>query len=213
MHDPPRFRVHNLETIAPVVVPKIQEIARARLAVQFALPRDAMVRWLAERQNHHRRAAPEEYLVWGEHAAVCRGRGAVEPLRGPQDRLHPQARAIRVSNPLQPLQVHIREEPVDFNACRVPRLDCPRESALHWVVLLGRLRRRWLAAGSETVTVLHERQVGVLGAVVRPKSSQDSHAGHKPLYHTEDGRCALIPCPVWALEAGSAGSGKRCPRT
>ena len=45
-----------------------------------------MVRRIAERQNRHRRAAPEEYLVGGEHCAVCRGRGAVESLRGRPDR-------------------------------------------------------------------------------------------------------------------------------
>ena len=32
----------------------------------------------------------------------------------------------------------------------------------------------------------------------------DSHVGNEPLHYSEDGRCALVPCPVWALKAGSA---------
>ena len=76
------------QSLPPVVVSKIQEKTWARLAVHFALPRDAMVRRLAERQDRHRRAAPEEKFVRGKHAAVRRGRRAVESLRAPQNRLH-----------------------------------------------------------------------------------------------------------------------------
>ena len=72
-----------------MVIAEIEELKLARLAFQFALPQDAMVRRVAERQDRHRRAAPEEYIVRGEHAAVRRGREAVESFRGPQDRLHP----------------------------------------------------------------------------------------------------------------------------
>ena len=32
----------------------------------------------------------------------------------------------------------------------------------------------------------------------------NSYVGNEPLHHSEDGRCALVPCPVWALKAGSA---------
>ena len=58
--------------------------------------------------------------------------------------------------------------------------------------------------GLESLTVLHERRVGVLGAVIRPECPWNSHVGNEPLHHSEDGRCALVPCPVWALKAGSA---------
>ena len=88
VHDPPCFCVHDFETVTPVVIAEIEETKLARLAVQFALPRDAMVRRFAERQDRHRRAAPEEYLVRGEHAAVRLSRGAVESFRGPQDTIH-----------------------------------------------------------------------------------------------------------------------------
>ena len=37
----------------------------------------------------------------GEHAALRRGCRAVEAFRGPQDRLHPQTRTVRVSNSLE----------------------------------------------------------------------------------------------------------------
>ena len=89
VHNPPGFCVHDFETLTPVVIAEIEEIKLARLAVQFALSWNAMVRWFAERQDRRRRAAPEEYLIRGEHAAVRLGRGAVESSRGPQDRLHP----------------------------------------------------------------------------------------------------------------------------
>ena len=123
VHDPSRLRVHNLYAVAPVVVAEIQEITRPRLAVQFALPWDAMVCRLAERQRRHRRVAPVKYLVRGTHAAVHRSRGAVEPLRSPQDGLHPQTGAVWVPNSLHLFQVHVREEPIHFNAGRVARLD------------------------------------------------------------------------------------------
>ena len=42
------------------------------------------------------------------------------------------------------------------------------------------------------------------GAVIRPECPWSSHVGNEPLHHSEDGRCALVPCPVWALKAGSA---------
>ena len=86
----------------------------------------------------------------------------------------------------------------------MPGLECSRQSALHGGVLLWRIRCRKLAADLETVTVLHEIRVGVLGAVVRPKCARKSHVCHKPLHHTENGGCALVPGPVWALEARSA---------
>ena len=142
MHDPPCLRVHDLKTIVPVIEPKIQEKTRSRLAVHFTLPGDAMVRRLAERRNRYRRVAPDKYLVWGKHATVRRGRGTVEPLRGPQNRLHPQTRAVRVSSSLESLKVHVREELVYFKSCRVPLLDRPRASALHWALLLWRIWRR-----------------------------------------------------------------------
>ena len=56
----------------------------------------------------------------------------------------------------------------------------------------------------ETVIVVDERLVDVLGAVVRPKRSRNSYVGHEALHHTEDGRCALVSGPVRALEARSA---------
>ena len=171
VHAPPGLCVHDFKAIAAVVVSKIEGKTRARLAVQFALPRDAIVRRLAERQNRHRRAAPEEYLVWGKHAAVRHGRGAVESLRGPQNRLHPQTRVVWVPNSLESFQVHVREELVHFDSCWLPRLDRRRESALFWAVLLWRVWRLQLAMDSETVTVLNERRVGVLGAVVRPENA------------------------------------------
>ena len=86
-----------------------------------------MVCRLAERQGRHRRAAPVEHLVRGKHAAILRSRGAVEPLRSPQDGFHPQAGAVRVPNSLQLFQVHVREEPIHFNAGRVARLDGSRQ--------------------------------------------------------------------------------------
>ena len=204
VHIHPCLRVHDLKTIAPVAVSKIRERTRARLAIHFTLPRDAMVRRLEERQNRHRRATPEEYLMYGKHAAVRRGRGADEPLRGPQNRLHPQTRAERVSNSLESLEVHVREKLVYFNSCRVPRLDRSRESALYWAFLLWRIWRRQFAADSETVRLVKEHRVGVLGAVISPKRSRNSHVGHKTLHQTEDGTCMLIPGPVRALEARSA---------
>ena len=70
MHDPPRLRVHDFHAVTCVVLAKIEEIRRACLPVQVALPRDAMVCRLAERQGGHRRAAPVKHLVRGEHAAV-----------------------------------------------------------------------------------------------------------------------------------------------
>ena len=82
-----------------------------------------MVCRLAERQGRHRRAAPVEDLVRGKHAAVRRSRGAVEPLRSPQNGLHPQTSAVRVPNSLQLFQLHVREESIHFNAGRVARLD------------------------------------------------------------------------------------------
>ena len=100
--------------------------------------------------------------------------------------------------------MHVREEPICFNAGRVTRLDGSGQSALHRTVLLRRVRRRQLAAGLETVSVLHERRVGVLGAVIRPECPWNSYVGNKPLHHSEDDRCALVPCPQWALKAGSA---------
>ena len=123
VHDPPRLRVHDLYAVAPVVVAEIQGVTRPCLAVQFALPRGAMVCRLAERQGQHRRMAPVKDLVRGKHAAVRRIRGAVEPLRSPQDGLHPQTGAVRVPNSLQLFQVHVREEPIHLNAGRVGRLD------------------------------------------------------------------------------------------
>ena len=57
---------------------------------------------------------------------------------------------------------------------------------------------------SETVTVVKERLVDVLGAVVRPKHSRNSYVDHEALHPTEDGRCALVSGPVRALEARSA---------
>ena len=96
--------------------------------------------------------------------------------------------------------MHVQEEPVDLYACRMSRLDCPREPALHWAVLLWRVRRRQLAADLEIVTVLHERRLSVLGAVIRPERSWNSHVCHEPLHHTEDGRCALVLGPVRALK-------------
>ena len=168
------------------------------------MPRDAVVCRLAERQGRHRRAAPAENFVRGKHAAVRRSRGAVEPLRSPQDGLHPQTSAVRVPNSLQLIQVHIREEPIHLNASRVARLDGSRQSALNRAVLLRRIRRRQLVADLETVTVLHKRRVGVLGAVIRPECPWNSHVGNEPLHHSEDGQCALVPCPVRALKAGSA---------
>ena len=187
-----------------MVVAEIQGIAQPRLSDQFSVPRDAVVCWLAERQGRHRRAAPVENLVRGKHAAVRRSRGAVEPLRSPQDGLHPQTSAVRVPNSLQLLQVHVREEPIHLNASRVARLDGSRQSAPNRAVLLRRIRCRQLAADLETVTVLHERRVGVLSAVIRPECPWNSHVGNEPMHHSEDGRCALVPCPVWALKAGSA---------
>ena len=86
----------------------------------------------------------------------------------------------------------------------MPRLDRPHDSALHWALLLWRIWRRQIAADSETVTVANERRVGVLGAVVRPKCSRNSHVGHETVHHTRDGRCALVPRPVRALEARNA---------
>ena len=167
--------------VTPVVIAEIEEIKLARLAVQFALPRDAMVSMplfavVAERLN-----PSEAHKTDSIHK--------VEPL-GPEF--------------VESFQVRVREEPADPYACHVPRLDYTREPALHWAVLLWRIRRRQLAANSETVTVLHERRIGVLGPVIRPEHSRNYHVCHKPLHHTEDGRCALVPGPVRALEAGSA---------
>ena len=139
VHDPSRIRVHDLKTIDSMVVSKIQKKTRARLGVYFASPRNAMVRRLAERQDRHRRAAPEECFARGKHAAVLRGRGVVGPLRCPQNRLHPQTGAARTSNSLESLEVYVREELIDIKSCHVPRLDRPRESVLHWVVLLRRI--------------------------------------------------------------------------
>ena len=127
MYDPPCLRVHYFEAVAPVIVAEIQEEAWARLTVHFSLPRDAMIRRLAEWQKWHRRAAPEKYLVGGEHAAVRRGCGAVEAFRGPQDRLHPQTCTIRVSNSLELVQMYVREELVHPATCR-PRLPLPRRN-------------------------------------------------------------------------------------
>ena len=64
VYDPPCLRVHHFEAVAPVVIAEIQREAWARLTVHFSLPRDAMIRRLAEWQNRHRRAAPENTL-WG----------------------------------------------------------------------------------------------------------------------------------------------------
>ena len=182
-----------------MIVAEIQEEAWARLTVHFILPRDTIR--LAEWQECHRRAAPEKYLVGGEHAAVRRGCRAVEAFRGPQDRLHPQTRTVRVSNSLELLQMCVREKLIHFETCRMPGLECSRQSALHGGVLLWRIRCRKLAADLETVTVLHEIRVGVLGAVVRPKCARKSLVCHKPLHHTENG------------SRMGAGSEKRCPRT
>ena len=167
------------------------------------MPRDAMVRRLAEQQGRHRRAAPVKYLLRGEYAAVRLSRRAVEPFRGPQGRLHPSTGGVRVPNSLELFQVYVGEEPIDFNAGRVACLDDSRQSTLHRAVLLRRVQRRQLAADVETVTVLYESRVGVLGAVFRPECPWNSHVGDEPLHHTEDSRCALAPCPVWALKAGS----------
>ena len=57
----------------------------ANLGTHYCPPWNAMVRRLAERQDRHRRAAPEEYFVRGKHAAVRCGRGGVEPLGCPQN--------------------------------------------------------------------------------------------------------------------------------
>ena len=146
---------------------------------------------LAERQGRHRRAAPVEDLVRGKHAAVRRSRGAVELLRSPQDGLHPQTSAVRGPNSLQLFQVHVREEPIHLDASRVARLDGSRQTVLNRAVLLRRVRRRQLAADSETVAVLHERRVGVLSAVIRPECPWNSHVGNEPLHDSED-----VPCPV-----------------
>ena len=100
--------------------------------------------------------------------------------------------------------MHVREELVDFKSCRMSRLDRPQESALHWAVLLRRIWGRQFAADSEAVTAINERRVGVLGAVVGPERSRNSHVGHETFYHTEDGRCPLVLGPVWALEVRSA---------
>ena len=137
-----------------------------------------------------------KYLVGGEHAAVRCGRGAVKAFRGPQDRLHPQTCTVRVSNSLELVQMYVREELVHLKTCRIPCLECSRQSALHRAVLLRRIRCRKLAADLETVTVLHELRVSVLGAVVRPECARKSHVYHKPLHHTENGGCALVPGPV-----------------
>ena len=174
------------------------------MPIKFALPRDAMVCPLVERQGRQRRAAPVKYLVRGEHAAVRRGRGAVEPLRGPQDRLHPSTRIVWVPNSLEVFQVHIRIEYIHFNAGRVACLNRSQQFAFHWADLLRRVRGRQLVADLETVTALHEHRVGVLGTVIRPERSRNSHVCHKPPYHSKDGRCALLPRPVWALKAGGA---------
>ena len=139
VHDPSRLRVHDLEAVASMVVSKLQGKTRARLVVHFTPPWNAMVRRLAERQDRHRRAVPEECFVRGKHAAARRGRGAVEPLRYPQNILHPQTRAVRISNSNYYLVVYVREELDDLQSCRVSRLDRPRESALHWDVLLQRI--------------------------------------------------------------------------
>ena len=106
--------------------------------------------------------------------------------------------------------MHVREKPIHFNAGRVARFDGSRQSALHRSVVLRRVRRRQLAADLETVAVLHERQVGALGAVIRPECPWNSHVGNEPLHHSEDGRCALVPCPVSRI---GAESGKRYPQT
>ena len=84
------------------------------------------------------------------------------------------------------------------------RLNGSRQSAFNRAVLQRRVRRRQLAADLETGIVLHERRVGVLGAVICPECPWNSHVGNEPLHHSEDGRCALVPCLVWALKAGSA---------
>ena len=157
----------------------------------------------------HRRAAPEKYLVGGEHAAVRSGCRAVEAFRGPQDRLHPQARTVRVSNSLELLQMYVREKLIHFETCRMPGLECSRQFVLHGGVLLWRIRCRKLAADLETVTVLHEIRVGVLGAVVRPKCARKFHVCHKPLHHT-DREWRMRSCPGSRMGAGSE---KRCPRT
>ena len=163
-----------------------------------------MVCRLAERQDRYRRAAPVENLVRGKHAAVRRSRGAAASLRSPQDGLHPQTSAVRVPKSLQLFQVHVREEPIHLNASGVARLAGSRKTVLNRSVLLRRARRRQLTANLKTVAVLHERRVSVLGTVIRSECPWNSHVSNKPLHHSEDGRCALIPCPVWALKAGSA---------
>ena len=48
VHDPPGFCVHDFETVTPVVIAEIEEMKLARLVVQFALPRDTMVRRLQD---------------------------------------------------------------------------------------------------------------------------------------------------------------------
>ena len=54
------------------------------------------------------------------------------------------------------------------------------------------------------VTVINERRVGVLGAVVGPERPWNSHVGHETFHHTENDRCDLVPGPVRELEVKSA---------
>ena len=81
VHDPPRLRVHNLEAVTSMIVPKVK--TRACLGVYFTPQWNAIVRRLAERQDRHQLAVPEEYFVRGKHAAIRRSRGVAEPFGCP----------------------------------------------------------------------------------------------------------------------------------
>ena len=81
VHDPPRLRVHDLEAVASIIPPKVRENTRAHLGVHFTPPWNAMVRRLAERQDRHRRAVPEENSVQGKHTTVRRSRGGSNPSK------------------------------------------------------------------------------------------------------------------------------------
>ena len=97
--------------------------------------------------------------------------------------------------------MYVQEELVDSQSYRVLRLDRPRKPALHGTVLLWRIWGREFASGSEAVTVINEHRIGVLGAVVGPEGSRDSHVGHETFHHTDNGGCALVPGPVRVLKA------------
>ena len=55
--------------------------------------------------------------------------------------------------------------------------------------------------GSEAVTVINERRVDVLPAVVGLEHTRDSHVSNEMFHVIEIGECALVPGSVQALEA------------